>query len=54
MSVKTTTQGWTVAHFRRLLALLEYSPIGAIFLPTTAGCTLHTAKKKIGRKKNLL
>ncbi len=36
---------YTVAHFRRFLTVLEHSPIGAKFSPTTTPSTLYTAKK---------
>jgi hypothetical protein len=48
----TTTRRHTVAHFRRFLTVLEYSPIGVKFAPTTAPRTLYTVKKK--KLKNFL
>ncbi len=42
----TTTRRYTVAHFRRFFTVLEYSPIGVKFSPTTAPRTLYTVKKK--------
>ncbi len=42
----TTTRRYTVAHFRRFFTVLEYSPIGIKFSPTTAPRTLYTVKKK--------
>ncbi len=41
-----TTVPYTVAHFRRFFTVLEYSPIGIKFSPTTAPSTLYTVKKK--------
>jgi hypothetical protein len=45
----TTTRRYTVAHFRRFFTVLEYSPIGVKFSPTTAPRTLYTVKKKISK-----
>jgi hypothetical protein len=41
----TPTRLWTDAYFRRFLTVLEYSPIGEKFPPTTAPPTLYTIKK---------
>ncbi len=38
---------YTIAHFCRFLTVLEYSPIGIKFSPTTALRALYTVKKKI-------
>ncbi len=42
----TTTRRYTVARFRRFFTVVEYSPIGVYFSPTTAPRTLYTVKKK--------
>jgi hypothetical protein len=42
----TTTRRYTVAHFHHFFTVLEYSPIGVKFSPTTAPHTLYTVKKK--------
>ncbi len=42
----TTTRRYTVTHFCRFFTVLEYSPIGVKFSPTTAPRTLYTVKKK--------
>ncbi len=41
----TTTRRYTVAHFRRFLTVLKYSPIGVKCSPTIAPRTLYTVKK---------